>query len=241
MPFGTGRNEHGGTRLPGSRRVGQERREPPVYCELLTATVAGSRSAPGPGRPVVTLMSVGVGVGDAEGGRVDEASVRPYPDEPVRVMLPPPLVGKHGVARVARAAELRDAALGVDAVALGVGGRRRPRRCSPRCRCRRRRRRPASGDPRSPGRAAGPTIGVAAPVVNGSLMSSAVGGPSRRAACRRWTGGRGPCRRPSPRRRRGSRRPAFFAVFEHLPTLPMPPPPPATLQRGHTSGNVVRR
>src|SRR5262249_49708851 len=35
--------------------------------------------------------------------------------------------------------------------------------------------------------------------------------------------------------------PGVLDVAEHLPTLPMSPPPPGIWQRGQTSGNVVRR
>src|SRR5262245_2422855 len=62
----------------------------------VTFTSAGSRSAPGPGRPVVALISV-----DwvrAMQKVVALTIVCPFvPGVPARVMLPPPLVGKQGV------------------------------------------------------------------------------------------------------------------------------------------------
>jgi hypothetical protein len=62
-----------------------------------TDTCEGRSNDPGPGSPVVMLMRVDV----VRGMQNSAALTRVFPGVPgcpVRVMLPPPLVGKHGVA-----------------------------------------------------------------------------------------------------------------------------------------------
>src|SRR5262249_14848997 len=118
-PGAAAKKERGGTGLPGPRRVAVRNE-----CRWwLLRHHRGRRQEQGSraGETGHLVDQAGVGVGDAEGAGEDPSSGIARDDRRAGTGDLPATLGREaGEAGVGRAAELRDAALGVDAASLGV-------------------------------------------------------------------------------------------------------------------------
>src|SRR5262249_27260480 len=211
-----------------------------AHGELVTTAVAGRSSAPGPGSPVVVLMRLeSVRAMQKVPAKTPPVGSAGTTGLPLRVILPPPAVGKQGRSVLfaqhswemppLASMQLPCASVLAHAQPVHWAVQAPPWQ-------------PSSWvwPPEASGHGFGPTSSLAVPVVRGSWMLSEVGGASPRGVQALDSKYRPlPATTTLPSTRQLA--PGFFAVFEQVPTLPRSPPPPGMLQRGQTSGNVVRR